>query len=52
LGGITVFVVASAVLIPLGVEPIPFFLGVFSGLIIVGVVVATAARRQRHQRQQ
>lgn len=50
-GGIAVFVVASAVLIPLGVEPIPFLFGAVVGLILVGLVVATMARRQRHQEQ-
>lgn len=38
LAGIAVLLVATAVLIPLGVEPLAYLLGVAAGIIVVGLV--------------
>ena len=47
LGGIAVLVVATAVLIPLGVEPVAYFSGVAVGIVALGLVYVWATRRRQ-----
>lgn len=42
-----ILVIAPALLIPLGVEPIPFFLGLAAGMLLVSGVAALATWRRR-----
>ena len=44
LGGIAVLVVATAVLVPLGVEPAAYFTGVAIGAVVVGLVYLGVTR--------
>ena len=52
LGGISVFVVATAVLIPLGIDPVSYFTGVAAGIVGIGAVVAFIIWRRKKVRDQ
>jgi hypothetical protein len=47
LAGVVILVVASAIMLAVGVDPTSYFMGVAFGIMIVGLVAWAAMRRQK-----
>ena len=50
IAGLAVLVVASAILLPLGVDPVGYFSGVAVGIVVVGGLLVLISRKSRRNR--